>query len=84
MIDKRECPDDGACHHHCTTRCWRVDHCEPLTGVYPGDRWPVELFIRPQPQRQDALADQLEDLHRAAARLGMYDAADWLWRKMHS
>ena len=29
-------------------------------------------------QRQDSLTDQLNDLHRVANRLGMYDAADWL------
>ncbi|WP_019584193.1 hypothetical protein [Thioalkalivibrio sp. ALE16] len=31
-----------------------------------------------QPQRQDALSAQLEDLHRAAKRLGLCDAADAL------
>jgi hypothetical protein len=35
-----------------------------------------------QPQRQDSLRDQLTDLHRVAARLGMYNAADWLWKAM--
>ncbi len=30
------------------------------------------------PQRQDALADQLQDLAAVANRLGMYDAADFL------
>lgn len=38
--------------------------------------WPAQ-----QPQRQDSLTDQLRDLHRVAARLGMYDAADWLWKE---
>lgn len=36
--------------------------------------------IKQQPQRQDSLSEQLDDLHRVAARLGMYDAADWLWK----
>lgn len=40
------------------------------------------LCITPQPQRQDSLADQLRDLHHLAARVGMYDAADWLWKKI--
>ncbi len=31
-----------------------------------------------QPQRQDDLASQLDDLYSAAHRLGMYDAAGWL------
>jgi hypothetical protein len=41
--------------------------------------WPTQ-----QPQRQDSLADQLRDLHRIAARYGMYDAADWLWKRMQA
>lgn len=31
-----------------------------------------------QPQRQDALSDQLADLYILAVRAGLYDAADWL------
>ena len=30
--------------------------------------------------RQDSLQDQLKDLHFLAAKFGMYDAADWLWK----
>lgn len=37
-----------------------------------------------QPQRQDSLEDQLTDLHILATRYGMYDAADWLWKVMHT
>lgn len=40
-------------------------------------QWPKQL-----PQRQDSLSDQLRDLHMLAARYGMYDAADWLWKRM--
>lgn len=36
--------------------------------------------IQQRSQRQDALNDQLRDLHIVAARLGMYDAADWPWK----
>ena len=36
--------------------------------------------IEQQPQRQDSLDDQLDDLSWVAARLGMYDASDWLWQ----
>jgi hypothetical protein len=43
----------------------------------------VTTWLEQKPQRQDSLADQLADLHRVAARLGMYDAADWLWKRMH-
>lgn len=38
------------------------------------------LRIPQQPQRQDSLVDQLKDLHIVAARLGMYDAADFIWK----
>lgn len=37
------CPDGGKCHHGCTTGCWRVSYCGPLSGVYPGDRWPADV-----------------------------------------
>jgi hypothetical protein len=36
------CPDDGVCHHVCETGCFRVSHAEPLSGVFPDDRWPTE------------------------------------------
>src|SRR5271154_4480150 len=40
----------------------------------------IELLdkVPQQPQRQDALANQLGDLFHFAQRLGMYDAADYL------
>ena len=34
--------------------------------------------IPQQTQRQDSLTEQLNDLYRAAVRLGMYDAADFI------
>lgn len=30
--------------------------------------------------RQDSTTDQLTDLWIVATKLGMYDAADWLWK----
>jgi hypothetical protein len=42
-MDERKCPDGGACHHQCGPRnesCFRVAFAEPLSGVYPDDRWP--------------------------------------------
>lgn len=42
-----------------------------------------ELQIPQQPQRQDSLRDQLRDLHMVATRLGMYDAADFIWKSAH-
>jgi hypothetical protein len=39
------CPDGGTCHHQCraATLCSRVIDCGPLSGVFPGDRWPEEI-----------------------------------------
>lgn len=34
------CPDGGRCGHACALYCWRVACCEPLSGVFPADRWP--------------------------------------------
>ena len=40
----RPCPDDGRCHHSCSTaECFRVNCCSPLSGVYPGDSWPASV-----------------------------------------
>jgi len=39
-----------------------------------------KLGIQPQPPRQDSLEDQLRDVHIIAARVGCYDAADWIWK----
>lgn len=36
--------------------------------------------ILPVVQRQDSLTDQLYDLWVVSTKLGMYDAADWLWK----
>lgn len=40
------CPDGGSCHHLCPSvgECFRVDCCGPLSGVYPGDRWPADVL----------------------------------------
>lgn len=41
------CPDGGACHHECApVSCFRVSSCGPLSGVYPGDRWPASVVAR--------------------------------------
>jgi hypothetical protein len=37
------CPDGGTCHHGCTVGCFRVQTCGPLSGVFPGDRWPADV-----------------------------------------
>ena len=35
-----ECPDGGKCHHQCGLKCWRVQNCGALSGVYLNDEWP--------------------------------------------
>ncbi|MCK4784798.1 MAG: hypothetical protein KAV87_13685, partial [Desulfobacteraceae bacterium] len=40
---KKQCPDGAVCNHDCESRCFRVDNCEPLSGVYPDDKWPSEM-----------------------------------------
>lgn len=40
------CPDGGRCHHACTESCYRVAHAGPLSGVFPGDEWPIEITTR--------------------------------------
>jgi hypothetical protein len=39
------CPDGGTCHHWCGRKCFRVQTCGPLSGVYPDDEWPAEVLI---------------------------------------
>lgn len=45
----RVCPDGGTCHHECpgesAISCSRVRSCGPLSGVFPGDRWPEDMAI---------------------------------------
>jgi len=54
--------DDG----FVAARAWKAlaDRLKPMAGN--------------QPQRQDALTDQLRDVMAAARRLGCYDAEDWI------
>ena len=55
-IAERACPDGGKCHHSCgpNDRCFRVDTCGPLSGVFPNDEWPpeVEAFGGVAPTRE--------------------------------
>lgn len=44
-VRDERCPDKGRCHHQCPSArlCFRVTECGPLSGVYPGDRWPEDV-----------------------------------------
>lgn len=59
----RTCPDGGACHHGCAYGCFRVETCEPLSGVFPDDQWPAEVLVLSQQSvRARRLALSLLDL----------------------
>lgn len=40
------CPDGGTCHHECERACFRVKSAAPLSGVFPGNRWPAEIVAK--------------------------------------
>jgi hypothetical protein len=44
-MDRRRCPDGGACHHQCTAgECFRVRFCAPLSlAGFPGNDWPDDI-----------------------------------------
>lgn len=44
---EQKCPDDGTCHHLCTSECFRRMWCGPLSGVYPNDMWPTTVTTAP-------------------------------------
>jgi hypothetical protein len=62
------CPDGGYCHGStfaagsppCSPGdCFRVRHAAPLSGVYPGDRWPDEVRAREVRARVDAICPRV-------------------------
>jgi hypothetical protein len=46
-----DCADGGKCHHECGTRCFRLDTCEPLSGVFRHDTWPTAILPKPKRDR---------------------------------
>lgn len=75
------CPDGGTCHHACGHACFRVRTSGPLSGVYPGDRWPFEVRaadVEPEPQTAGAYVPRPHELRARAIAgsiaLGMPDA----------
>jgi hypothetical protein len=74
------CPDGGYCHgdsftagsEPCAGVCYRVRVASPLSGVFPGDRWPAHLVTEAQQE-----ADE-ERGHAKACRLrsGEQDTPD--------
>lgn len=61
--DEQQCPDGGACHHDCKERCFRVETCEPLSGVYPGNAWPAGVRLAPRPVPLDEFGNPLDHHH---------------------
>jgi hypothetical protein len=72
----RRCPDGGACHHSCAAGCYRVRVAGPLTGAFPGDKWPAQV-VRTETARDIAAAVKttfIPDLRN----YGPSSAADWM------
>lgn len=69
------CPDGGTCHHRCLQRCFRVATCEPLSGVFAGDRWPQEICDTHDPDsvRDRSGVVEVLDARRYAARVPAAD-----------
>lgn len=61
------CPDDGTCHHSCPSAaaCFRVACCGPLSGVFPGNRWPEAMPAAARKAREGHLT--VEDVIVGAA-----------------
>jgi transcriptional regulator with XRE-family HTH domain len=64
----RACPDRGTCHHQCAVNgpCFRVLCCGPLSGVYPGGRWPQDVLAAAgvAPAHPDPIPAHLRDARR--------------------
>lgn len=61
----RNCPDGGACHHHCArTECFRVRSCAPLSGY--GEDWKPEDIERFGGDGVEVVAGRDERLHGGA------------------
>jgi len=58
---KTVCPDGGTCHHKCpgAIQCFRVLACGPLSGVFPGDRWPEEARTLVAANREPTIEDAI-------------------------
>lgn len=62
------CPDGGTCHHGCRRTCFRRAHCEPLSGVFPDEQWPVE----PRPTFEEWCANEFTEGAHVADALRRY------------
>lgn len=67
------CPDDGTCHHGCPAGCFRVTFAGPLSGVYPGDRWPADVrdtyAYKPPPKGHPSATRSAESIYQAASQV---------------
>lgn len=61
--DRLTCPDDGTCHHECPSvaACFRVAFCGPLSGSFPGDRWPEGMEAAAAAARDEMPRRPIED-----------------------
>lgn len=66
--ERTGCPDGGACHPYCRTGpCFRVQCSGPLSGVFPGNRWPEEIEREHQALDAASQARAAEDPTSAAS-----------------
>jgi hypothetical protein len=68
MAHRINCPDDGACHHHCEDLgCWRVFNAEPLSEAeFPKNMWPKQIKKEEHERSAEVFAKE-----RAKARAHM-------------
>lgn len=65
------CPDGGTCHHLCEVgRCFRVQCCGPLSGVFAGNQWPQHILRmygagEPMTTKRPAMEAMIEDAAQA-------------------
>ncbi|QWY81954.1 hypothetical protein SEA_SICARIUS2_49 [Arthrobacter phage Sicarius2] len=56
MSEQKSCPDDGRCWHECVDRCFRVNNCGPLSGVFDGNEWPDDIKTQHAERKIDVVA----------------------------
>lgn len=77
--DARICPDGGYCHHDCEAGCYRVRAAGPLTGAFPGDKWPA-VVVRAETAR-DIEKAIMETWIPDLRNYGPTSSADWMRTK---
>lgn len=82
VLRPRNCPDGGTCHHLCgdAKPCFRVVTCGPLSGTYPGNRWPPDVTAAER-ELEAVLADDIRVCARCRKVLVGQDEAGWYYQQ---